>query len=77
MFAIIPMLRNAAIAQLVEHMLGKHEVSGPNPDSSSNKKKDPNRGPFSSCLGLLSARRTAARVGQEKKTKKQSLIGVF
>ena len=35
------MLRNAALAQLVEHMLGKHEVSGPNPDSSSNIKKHP------------------------------------
>ena len=54
------MLRNAAIAQLVEHMLGKHEVSGPNPDSSSNKKKDPNRGPFSfvgSCYPCAAPRR--------------------
>ena len=27
--------KNAAMAQLVEHMLGKHEVPGPNPGSSS------------------------------------------
>ena len=30
---------NAAIAQSVERILGKDEVSGPNPDSSSNNKK--------------------------------------
>ena len=35
--AIIICVRNAAMAQLVERVLGKDEVSGPNPDSSSRK----------------------------------------
>lgn len=34
------------MAQLVEHMLGKHEVPGPNPGSSSNTKKAPRLGCF-------------------------------
>lgn len=29
------------MAQLVEHMLGKHEVPGPNPGSSSKKGRSP------------------------------------
>ena len=33
----INVVANAAVAQLVEHMLGKHEVAGPTPASSSKK----------------------------------------
>ena len=36
-------MANAAMAQLVEHILGKDEVPGPNPGSSS---RQPRRFPF-------------------------------
>ena len=39
-------MANAAMAQLVEHILGKDEVPGPNPGSSS-------RQPRSVCFGAL------------------------
>ena len=39
LFGTAPNKRVAAIAQSVERILGKDEVSGPNPDSSSRKKR--------------------------------------
>ena len=49
----------AAMAQLVEHILGKDEVPGPNPGSSSKNKKRTTRVRF---LFLVSATPSSERV---------------
>ena len=60
----IKAVENAAVAQLVEHMLGKHEVAGPTPASSSKRRKaiaflflcSVGRGTACKLLGKLSTR---------------------
>ena len=49
------------MAQLVEHMLGKHEVPGPNPGSSSNTKNPSQIGEGFFVLPLLLMRTGAAQ----------------
>ena len=57
----------AAIAQLVEHMLGKHEVSGPNPDSSSKQPHGANRGVLVFSGGLHKSFSPWQRIGKKAK----------
>ena len=65
----------AAMAQLVEHILGKDEVPGPNPGSSSKRKGHLLRCPFLVAFGVATTYSAGFSRAKRKKTGSHSPLG--
>ena len=63
------------MAQLVEHILGKDEVPGPNPGSSSKRKGHLSRCPFLVAFGVATTYSAGFSRAKRKKTGSHSPLG--